>query len=775
MRRPPSLVRRPSGLAPAAATPDSTLSRARGRVAVALALVVGLPAAWPSASAAGPSAPAIAEVAVLSGVVRTPDGSVVPRLVITAHGAAAPYSTVTGPEGDFRFDGLPPGRYTLTLSAPGLALQDPGPLELAAGATRRELVAAPAPLREHVVVAATRGEAPASSLGVATSVLDGQRLAARESSDLLHLLEELPGVSVARAGGVGLQASSFVRGGETRFARVLVDGVPVNEPGGFYNFGTALPFELERVELVRGAASAVYGSDALAGVLHVVSRRAGAAEGVAPRFEAQAGSFEWWRLAGGASGRHGGLDWSGGLQRLETDNEEPNSVFRQTAGVANAGLVLGARSELRLVVRGEYGRVGTPGQTAYGGGDLDAYYERHDVVAGARLRHVGRRIVSELRGGVASSDQLSVDPEDSGCYVPSDGATSGSFPVCDFPNPEGFQNETRRLSLGYQAEAVAGAHQLLVGADLEHETGALGDRGGELLEPERTNWGLYLQDQLVVGGRAFVTLGARLERNGSYGTRAVPRAALAWRLREGADATTLRASAGLGIKEPDFFQSYGDSFFARGNPDLDPERSRTADLGLEQRLLGGRLRAEATGFWHRYDDLIGYSVLDFTTFAGSFVNVGETRARGVELALEALPVAALRLSAHYTLLDAQVVESGDAFGDPLYAAGAPLLRRPRHQGHLGAQLVTRRLRAGAHLFLVGERADSDFLGLGLTRNPGHARLDARLAWRVAGHLEAFATAENLLDAEYQELLGYPALGRSLRLGLRLDAGGAGQP
>src|SRR5204862_266777 len=159
-----------------------------------------------------------------------------------------------------------------------------------------------------------------------------------------------------------------------------------------------------------------------------------------------------------------------------------------------------------------------------------------------------------------------------------------------------------------------------------------------LLSPHRTNVGAYVQDRLVVADRLFLTAGARVERNASFGTRAVPRVAAAWRLRGGADATTLRASAGTGIKEPSFFQSFGVSFFARGNPNLKPERSRAFDLGIEQRLLGGRLRGEATVFHHDYLDQVAYHVVDFTTFQGSYVNLGRTRARGMELSVEAAPV-----------------------------------------------------------------------------------------------------------------------------------------
>jgi vitamin B12 transporter len=286
-----------------------------------------------------------------------------------------------------------------------------------------------------------------------------------------------------------------------------------------------------------------------------------------------------------------------------------------------------------------------------------------------------------------------------------------------------------------------------------------------LIEPRRTNVGVYLQDRLVLGARLFATLGARLERNGSFGTTAVPRAAVAFRARGGDAPLTLRASAGAGVKEPSFFESYGVSSFARGNPGLRPERSRTFDLGVEQRLFGDRLRAEATVYHHDYRDQIAYHVLDPATFQGSWTNLGRTRARGLELVAEASPAPAVRLSAQYTLLDGEVIVSGRDV-DPVYAAGRTLLRRPRHQGALAARWRSRRVSAGADLLLVGSRADSDFLGLGLERNGSFARLDARVRLHASRALEVLVVGENLLDRRYQEVLGYPALGRALRIGLR---------
>ncbi len=304
---------------------------------------------------------------------------------------------------------------------------------------------------------------------------------------------------------------------------------------------------------------------------------------------------------------------------------------------------------------------------------------------------------------------------------------------------------------------------------MEHESGEIGSRADELLSPTRTNFGVYLQDRVVIADRVYATLGGRIEHNDSFGTKVVPRVAVAVRVRDGVDATTLRASAGAGIKEPNFFETFGTSFFAQGNPDLKPERSRTFDAGLEQRLLDGRFRAEATFFHHRYLDQIAFTTVDFETFQGSYVNLAETRAQGLELAVEAAPSDHIQLRAEYTLLDGEILVSPSDF-DPVYSVGESLLRRPKHQASFSVRGGASRADVGATLVLVGSRADSDFVGLGLQENEGYARLDARARVRLARGFEAFVVGENVLDREYQEALGYPALGRSVRAGLRFRTG-----
>lgn len=728
-----------------------------------------LRAAFAAALLASPGS-SVLEAATLGGRLVSPAGEALPQVVVHLRGDAVAARSVTDAAGHYRFADLPAGRYALHVDVPGFRLANAPAATLATNDDARlDLTLQPAPVRESVVVAATRGEAAPSTLGVSVDALDREAIAARAPSDVLHLLQETPGVAVARTGGLGTQASAFVRGGESRYARVLVDGVPVNQPGGAYDFGMVLPLELERLEVVRGAASALYGTDAIAGVIALQTRRARPGEAPDWRAGAEAGSFDTRRLEAGASIAGEGIDWNLGALRVESDNDVPNGRFEETGAAASLGTRLGTATELRVVLRAMTSRAGTPGQTAYGRPDLDAFIERDEWLAAATLTHRAGGFLHTVRVGHHDGHQLSKNPLDSGFFEPRLGDRVG-YGYPDSASADGFLNDNRRLSAGYQVErALGGRHLLTFGADLERETGDVGrENAADFVRPERTNFGAYVQDRVVLGESVFLTLGGRVERNDSYGTEAVPRAALAWRARGGDDATTLRASWGKGIKEPTFLESFGASVFAAGNPDLLAERSTTFDVGVEQRLAGGRARLGATAFRHDYRDQIGYVIASFVPFRGTYENVGAAQAQGLELSLAAAPSADLSISAHYTFLDSEVVTSTSDF-DPVYAVGEPLLRRPRHSGAITLTATPGRLTAGVTLALVGERADSDFAGLGLTRNPGHARLDARARWSFGRGISAFVAGENLTDRRYEEVLGYPALGRALRFGVRVAA------
>ena len=608
---------------------------------------------------------------------------------VELRGPGTPLLVTTGPDGAFRVGRLAAGEYEVTVDAPGLALRGASRAAVGAGETTLELVLVPAPVREHVVVTATRGEA---------TLLDARRRHRRPRPRSAST--SAPRRSCSRCcrrsrasprpapAAPACRRSAFIRGGESRYARVLVDGVPVNQPGGAFDFGTALPFELERVEVVRGAASSLYGSDALAGVVSLTTRRA--RPGESPSLRGR-GRGRRRRLAPllrrdlrHARVRSTGTRACSGSRPTTSSRTAPSSR-RLRGALGRRARSTGAReARARASRRRQHGRHAGPDRLRPSR-PRRLLRAARTVSDRAALRRSGARVSQQLGLAYASTRQLSLDPLDSGTYVPESERHGGRLPALRLPaSPPGSRTRRRGPPPRTRRTLSLGSRQLLTaGAEAEHETGELGDRAGELLRPTRTNAGVYVQDRVLLGSRAYLTLGGRVEHNGSYGTRGVPRAALAVRLREGVDATTLRASAGLGIKEPSFLESYGESFYAQGNPHLKPERSTTFDVGVEQRLLGSRLRATATVFHHDYRDQIAYTVVDFDTFQGTYVNLAHTRSRASSSRSRRGRSSALHLLGQYTFQDGEILDSPSDF-DPVYAEGEPLLRRPRHQGSLSA-------------------------------------------------------------------------------------------
>ena len=528
---------------------------------------------------------------VLAGTVRTADGTPVPHLVLIVRGPDAARTVVTGPEGRYRVDGP---RCPATIRA--RAATRPA----SCSRRRREPTSPTARPRSTSTLRrgprararawwpppATRPRSPPSASAPPSSIASASR--SGERAVLLTLLQEVPGVTVARTGGLGLQGSLFVRGGDSNFARILVDGVPVNEPGGEYNLG---PLLAPRARAHRGRARR--GQQPLR---HGRARRASStssrARGPAAarwRAEVEGGSFDWFR---GASG-HGPAGRPLRLERraashLRTDNEEPNSAFRADGRARRPlGFEASARTSLRLACAARTRSVGTPGQTAFGRPDLDASFERQIGVAGLPASTTCADARShELRAGFALQDWLSRNPLDSGPYLPRAGDRVGTFTFFDFVDPARLpERHARGSPRATSSRRRSGGRHLVT----RRGRARARDGGGRARAPSpssirsartsavtpRTAWSW--------AARLFLTLGGRVEHNASFGTRAVPRVAVAWTVGEARDHHAASASGGTGIKEPSFFESYGVSFYAMGNPDLEPERSVTFDAGLEQR------------------------------------------------------------------------------------------------------------------------------------------------------------------------------------------------
>ena len=636
-----------------------------------------------------------------------------------------------------------------------------------------------APIQETVVVTATRTEAPAGQVGASVTAFTAEDLERRRVPLVADLLRSSPGVTVIRTGAPGGVTSLFVRGGESSYNKVLLDGIPLNEPGGTFNFGSLTTDNLERLEIVRGAQSALFGSDAMASVVQLITKRAD--RGARPQATGtiEAGTYGTVRGGGAVSGASGPFDYSFGASGFTTDNREPNSAFRDTTLSGSTGVALGDRATLRVVGRAQLQHNGTPGQTAFGRPDLDAFFERHDGVGGVTFdQQLTPRLRQRASYSLTVSQQQSTNLIADLPYTPRFETRAAPFAFSDF-RFDTFNN-LRRHHASYQADvrlandASHGSQLLTIVADWDGERATLQDRlAGTETPASRDNAGVAVQHQ-AIWRRMVVTAGGRVEHNASFGTAAVPRGSIVIVAHEAGGAraaigdTRVRASAGLGIKEPTALQSFSPSPFFRGNPDLLPERSRSVEAGIEQRLGGDRVRLEATWFDNRYRNLISTRTVNPATFEAQYFNIGLTRARGAELAADIAPAAAFHLRGGYTFLDSEIVDSTSP-NSAVLQPGKWLFRRPRHSGYVGASWSRGRVGADLTGVFIGRFVDSDFASLQppILEHPSYSTWDARLSMKATSQATILLSIDNLADADYMEPLGYPALRRAVRLGLRV--------
>jgi vitamin B12 transporter len=215
-------------------------------------------------------------------------------------------------------------------------------------------------------------------------------------------------------------------------------------------------------------------------------------------------------------------------------------------------------------------------------------------------------------------------------------------------------------------------------------------------------------------------------------------------------------------------QSFSPSPYFRGNPSLLPERSRSVEVGVEQRLAGDHARIEATWFDNRYRNLISTRTTNPATVEAQYFNIGLTQARGLELAADVVPVTPFHLRGGYTFLDSEIVDSTSPTSTVLQP-GKWLFRRPRHSGFVGASWSQGRVVADLTGVFIGRFVDSDFASLQppILEHPSYATWDARLSVKVAPQAAVLLSIDNLANADYMEPLGYPALRRAVRLGVRV--------
>jgi vitamin B12 transporter len=682
---------------------------------------------------------------------------------------------LTNSDGRFRFGRVAPGSYRVEASLTGFRSKA---LPAETG-SELQIVLEIAPVREYVTVTADRTETPTSLTGAATTVLDQRAIEDRQQLFASSVLQSVPGVMVVRSGGLGTVTSVFVRGGESNYNKIFLDGIPLNEPGGTFEFSNLAEEDLDRIEIVRGPQSGLFGSDAMASTIQFFSRR-GNPENVRPRVSLgfEAGKFQTLHGRAGLSGGYRRFDYAFGWSRLETDNQEPNNAFHNSTLSSNFGLGLGKNTAARLILRGDFGRVGTPGQTAFERRDSDAFFRKADGYAGFTLQNrASSRWNQKLTYTFARTRQVSRDLFIDPPFTPTFEGHMAPFQFSDFPFD--FLSDAKREHAAYQSDVTLGSidqsigqHLVTFAFDWDGEHAFIADRlaGTTPTRAERNNFGGTFQDQ-AIWGRLVLTNGFRVEDNGSFGRTLVPRTSASYLIRQHGEtlgATRLKFNFGLGIKEPTFTQSFSPSPSFPGNPNLRPERARSFDYGIEQRFWGDRAKLELNGFNNLYRDIIAFQTISFTPFLGSYFNIAQSRADGAEVVVEVVPHKSIRLGGDYTFLQG-VIERSSRPTSPVFRQGQQLFRRPKHSGSVFAAWDWRQITLISNAIFVGRRVDSDFSSLvpPIISDPSYTKWDLGWDYRSAHRITYFGIFENILNQRYMEALGFPALRASYRVGARM--------
>ena len=633
-----------------------------------------------------------------------------------------------------------------SMTAPPLAAQSP--------AARDTLAAA--------VVTATRTGTTTLAPLSAGSVITGDALRARGVASLADALRDLPGVMLVGGSSRGAQTSLFLRGGNSNAVRVLVDGVAVNDAGGSVDLANLSLENVDRIEVVRGPVSVLYGSDAVAGVVQVFTRDGSGLAGLTAALGG--GTHGALRANVGLSGGGAGRAFTIAAGREATDGILAfNNRYVADALTGSARLSVGAKTSARLAARWTAADYHYP--TNYDGSiaDRNAQQVEHRFTASADVAH--QLTDATTLHAVLTSNEFLPRSND-GADSPAD--TLGFYGF--------FARSTRtRRAADVRADVRTGRATVTGGIEVARERErstslSLSQYGPDAgaFEAARHNTGAYAQVVGDAGNRWSYLVGVRHDENSAFGAFTTGRAAVGAALAPGVRA---RLSAGTAFKAPSFFENFSTGYVI-GNAALRPERARSAELGLSAATADGTLTADVSAFVQRFRDLVQYTSKPPRAGGANYFNVAGADADGTELSLTWRATGAATFGATWTWLATRVTDAGfDSTAGATYVRGARLLRRPTHTVALRAhQAIGATGAVDVVATRVGERDDRDFAAYPVTPVvlPAYTRVDLSATLPVGHHgIAATMRVENLFDARYDEIARFRAPGRLAYVGLQV--------
>jgi vitamin B12 transporter len=596
---------------------------------------------------------------------------------------------------------------------------------------------------EPLVVTLSPLPFPLSVAPASITVVNRETIEASNAATLEDILRATPFVDFSRTGGRGGLTTVTIRGGDPNFTLVLLDGIPLNDPtnilGGSFDFSTLSADNVERVEIVRGPLSSRFGSEAMGGVIHIVSRRGRGS----PTWnaEAAAGSFDAREARLASRGKRSGFDYSASGSWLKVGEQVEGDRFRLMTLAVTSGLA-GRLGEIRLTSRVHDAEM--QGFPENGGGPRFSILrdtkktDAREMVLGLEARRVlpsgsvtAAADAYRRRGDVRTPTVLDAEPP-------------GQFALPAIEQATDL--DRRRLSLTSIWEILEGLTSVASGEIRQDQ----GENHALIAGEFQADFALERTTRAAAGELAYrsqrlsVDLGLRVDDPEGFPSEISPRAAAAWLLP--GPGTRIAASWGEGFKLPSFF-ALGEPNI--GNPDLGPERSRGFDLAMTQEIPAAALTLSVIYYRQRYRDLIDFSPEEFR-----LVNRRLARTAGVEVEASWRPTEALEVNAFARWLDVDLVGTDE-----------PLRDRPRWRGGTTVDWRDGRNQARLETVWVDERFDFQ-IPVPNRRVAESYATTSLAASRRFGPVTAFGRVDNLLDADYEEFVGFPAPGRSIRLGLR---------
>jgi iron complex outermembrane receptor protein/vitamin B12 transporter len=679
--------------------------------------------------------------------------------------AAQTAQTTTDARGEFAFQSVAEGRYQIEVTAAGFEVRRTDPTFVGSPVLRITLQIGP--LQQDVVVSAAATEQPESQVGSSVTVINAETLQQLGKTDVLEALRLVPGTHIVQIGARGGPTSLFIRGGNSNFNKVLIDGVPANDVGGAFDFAQLTTTGVESVEVLRTANSVLYGSDALSGVVSIITKR-GRSRIPDATFSLDGGNLNTFRQVASAGGAVRRFDYFSELSHLGTDNDVPNNKYRNTTYVGRFGAFAGTNTDISGTVRWTDTKYGSPNAFSYYGIADDAVQDNSlwsaTIWANSQINN---RVRTTVRFGSAGQTLDFVDPAPTG--EPSDpfgfgpnylgnqvtiaganGYTTSGRAIMTFGGstyPSASQSSAdRQLVSGQVDYQVSPSFEVSSGGRYEHENGA--STFGNPPEITRNNGGAFVEGRVSAGNRVSLTGGVGVEHNAIFGNVATPRVSVAVFAHNASGTSNVGESkltfnAGKGIKSPSLFQEQSSLFaiIPAGSPlsgnvsPVGPERSRGFDAGIEQGFWRGRARARVAYFRNEFFDLLEFvdknvlpqlgvpvDVANATQF-GASVNSQSFDAQGVETSGE-VAFARVKVVGSYTFLDAEVQESlgggalspafNPAFPDVPIGAFSPLIgalpfRRPANSGTLMVSYTQGPAQVALSGHFVGKQDDSTFL------------------------------------------------------------------